>query len=637
MVYVVLNVAEKNDAAKNIAKMLSGGRTGFREGLSKFNKIYTFQCDIPQIGRGCQMLFTSVSGHLLDVEFAGENYNNWQRTNPYELFTAPVVRQPYKNMIPIERTLKREARNATHLIIWTDCDREGENIGAEIVDVATSSNNRVRVWRARFSEITAHSIQQAISRLVALDERAAESVECRRELDLRIGAAFTRFQSMGLKREIPVLKDLRVISYGPCQFPTLGFVVERYRAIEEFIPEAFWRLVIRHTFTDPLQQQHSSSRPSSQNRTHATNCHSDSITVDFQWARGRLFDEDICSAFLDICRERPEATVISTVERPKSKWRPQPMDTITMEKLASRKLRLSAKRTMDIAEKLYTRGIISYPRTETTIFVPNMDLRSLVQEQCDSPQWGGFAQNILSRGGPNPRNGRKNDGAHPPIHPLKLARSGELQGFEETKVYELVVRHFLACCSDDARGVETTVKIDVNGEEFNASGLAILERNYLDVYPYEKWEGKPIVRLVQGTRFVPLVIQLAESVTQPPRLLSEADLIGLMEKHGIGTDATHAEHIEKIQERKYVGKNAEQRFVPGKLGMGLVNGYDAIGLRLAKPDLRGALERDLVRICEGQATRQQVLEQNLSNYKQLYRETEGSFRAIIGSVRRYVV
>lgn len=86
-----------------------------------------------------------------------------------------------------------------------------------------------------------------------------------------------------------------------------------------------------------------------------------------------------------------------------------------------------------------------------------------------------------------------------------------------------------------------------------------------------------------------------EGSTSPPQLLSEADLIALMEKHGIGTDATHAEHIETIKSRQYAGVQQDGRFLPCVLGMGLVKGYDAMGIALSKPNLRAQLEVDLKR------------------------------------------
>lgn len=291
------------------------------------------------------------------------------------------------------------------------------------------------------------------------------------------------------------------------------------------------------------------------------------------------------------------------------------MDTIELEKLGSRKLKLSAKETMTIAEKLYTRGIISYPRTETNMFSKEINLRSLVENHTSHPAWGGFADRVL-QWGPNPHNGNKSDQAHPPIHPTKLVT--DLSG-NEARVYELVVRHFLACVSKDAVGSETTVKANIANEEFSATGVVVYELNYLEVYIYEKWSGKEIHDYEEGTSFEPTELMMVDGKTSPPSLLTEADLIALMDKHGIGTDATHAEHINTIKTRGYIGEINNGYLVPGTLGMGLVEGYDAVELPLAYPELRAELERDLKLICTGERDPAAVLAEQVQKYKEVYK------------------
>uniref|UniRef100_A0A914S599 DNA topoisomerase n=1 Tax=Parascaris equorum TaxID=6256 RepID=A0A914S599_PAREQ len=124
-----------------------------------------------------------------------------------------------------------------------------------------------------------------------------------------------------------------IVSYGSCQFPTLGFVVERYKAIEQFVVEQFWKLIVRERRAG--------------------------IDVIFEWDRVRLFDRDVVQVshaiFLSSSKAR-EARVVSVKQRPKSKWRPTALDTVELEKLAVRKLHMSAKDAMAVAEKLYSRG-----------------------------------------------------------------------------------------------------------------------------------------------------------------------------------------------------------------------------------------------------------------------------------------
>ncbi|ERE67718.1 DNA topoisomerase 3-alpha [Cricetulus griseus] len=478
----VLCVAEKNDAAKGIADLLSNGR----------------------MRRNVTMIMTSVSGHLLAHDFQ-MRFRKWQSCNPLVLFEAEIEKYCPENFIDIKKTLERETQHCQALVIWTDCDREGENIGFEIIHVCKAVKPNLQVLRARFSEITPRAVRAACENLTEPDQRVSDAVDVRQELDLRIGAAFTRFQTLRLQRIFPEVLAEQLISYGSCQFPTLGFVVERFKAIQAFVPEVFHRIKVTHDHKDG--------------------------TVEFNWKRYRLFNHTACLVLYQLCMEDPTATVVEVRSKPKSKWRPQALDTVELEKLASRKLRINAKETMRIAEKLYTQGYISYPRTETNIFPKDLNLVALVEQQTLDPHWGAFAQNILERGGPTPRNGNKSDQAHPPIHPTKY--TSNLQG-DERRLYEFIVRHFLACCSQDAQGQETTVEIDIAQERFIAHGLVILARNYLDVYPYDHWSDKLLPVYEQGFSFQPSTVEMVDGETSPPQLLTEADLIALMEKHGIG-------------------------------------------------------------------------------------------------------
>jgi len=169
------------------------------------------------------------------------------------------------------------------------------------------------------------------------------------------------------------------------------------------------------------------------------------------------------------------------------------------------------------------------------------------------PQFGQYASKLT---GPNskfrePKRGKNSDQAHTAIHPTK---SGAGLNGQERAVYELVARYFLACCSDDAKGSETIVKLELGGEEFSLTGLVIHELNYLEVYVYEKWSDKDIPSFVLGEKLKPKSLTVDAGVTTAPELLTERDLITLMDKNGIGTDATIAQHITKIQDRGYVTK-----------------------------------------------------------------------------------
>ena len=212
-----------------------------RDGISKFNKIYEFEYQL--FGRKCQMIMTSVSGHLLSLDFV-QQFRNWRSCTPVELFDAPVEKFCPGDYEQIKRTLEREVRSCEKLIIWTDCDREGENIGYEVIDVCRNVKRNIDVYRAQFSEMTGPAIYRAIQNLARPNKLISDAVDARMELDLRIGAAFTRFQTMRFQKAFPTNLADKMISYGSCQFPTLGFVVERYKARESFIPEPFWKIIV---------------------------------------------------------------------------------------------------------------------------------------------------------------------------------------------------------------------------------------------------------------------------------------------------------------------------------------------------------------------------------------------------------
>lgn len=159
------------------------------------------------------------------------------------------------------------------------------------------------------------------------------------------------------------------------------------------------------------------------------------------------------------------------------------------------------------------------------------------------------------------------------------------------------------------------VAIDLGGEAFSTSGLMVIERNFLDVYPYEVWSDRAIPVFQEGQTFRPHGINMRDGETQPPSLLSEAELIAKMDENGIGTDATIAEHIAKILEREYVAKDAAARFAPTNLGLGLVQGYMAVDLPLAKPYLRAQMEHDCKAIADGLKTREAVVAETIGTVR----------------------
>jgi DNA topoisomerase-3 len=173
---------------------------------------------------------------------------------------------------------------------------------------------------------------------------------------------------------------------------------------------------------------------------------------------------------------------------------------------------MGSDRTMQVAEALYQRGILSYPRTETDFFKEGFDLTILVEEHRSHSIWGAFASDLLDNNKFTwPRNGGHDDQAHPPIHPTRKVELAELTDPDEKKIYELVSIHFLACCAQDARGDQTTIGIEIphGGESFSATGLMIIDRAWLAVYnKYEKWSAKKVPVFQIGDTFPAKKLQM---------------------------------------------------------------------------------------------------------------------------------
>jgi len=275
---------------------------------------------------------------------------------------------------------------------------------------------------------------------------------------------------------------------------------------------------------------------------------------------------------------------------------------------------------------------------------------------------------LLNGGFSQPRNGSHNDQAHPPIHPVAFVAPTALNATER-RVYEFITRRFLACCSLDALGQSTKVRILWGSESFHANGLQVLARNYLDVYPYDRWESsQQLPHFNKDETFVPTEANVTEGKTSAPGYLTEPELIGLMDINGIGTDATMADHITKIKDREYVftrpkgraaagglndddgapagrgrgrargrgrggaaaaarggGGGGTEEFVPSSLGIALIEGYDAIGFEnsLAKPFLRKEMEEKMQKICEGKMTRTVVVQECIEQYREMFTRAVG--------------
>lgn len=608
MVLRVLNVAEKPSAAKEIVAVFRRGahvNVTTRPSRSRYNIIYEFNMVVAS--QPAHMAFTSVLGHLKETDFE-ERVRRWGSCDP-AILLDPTQSEVHwtvpEDKRALAQSLRSEARNSDWLILWLDCDSEGEKIANDVANVCREGKPSLIVKRARFSAMTNADIFRAINQLDVLNQRITSMVATRQEIDLRAGSAYTRFLTVQLEKFVLHQSNSSIISYGPCQFPTLGIIVDRWLQIKNFVSRDFWVFELFLKDCD----------------------------IPFEWVRKQIFDEYTAMMLYELAYEEAEADgYIAFVEnvqrRQRTKWRPLPLSTVEMQKVVSRLLHISSDYTMDLAESLYNKGLISYPRTETDRFASSYNLHDFIQKQTTNPEWGAFASRLLTPASEHdnvtftwPRAGRNDDGAHPPIHPTNAAPE-TFDSPEHKRLYDYITKRFLASCSIDAKGAETVVIVRVGSfERFTAQGLIVEERGYLEViHPFERWNDKEMpATLLHVHAQIPIISFLfRQSKTQPPPLLSEADLIALMDHHRIGTDATIAEHIKKVLDRGYVEKIGGSRFNPTDIGLSLVIAHERCQIHLARPHMRAKQEEELKRIVAQTMEPTQVLSSTLAEYRTLF-------------------
>lgn len=542
--------------------------------------------------QGSQAFFrvTSVIGHVLSVDFPPA-YQNWEGTDPMDLFKAPVVRSECNPKAHIRRHLAQEARGCTYLILWLDCDREGENICYEVINCTGIPENEVgrRIFRARFSSVTEKDILNAMDNLVLPNKDEALSVDARQEIDLKVGVAFTRFQTRYFQGKYGNL-DSRVISYGPCQTPTLGFCVQRYQQITTFKPEKFWSL--------------------------KTYIIKDGDEIQLEWDRKKLFDFDVTVMFQKMVAGDGTLKVTDISMKEECKARPSGLNTVNLLKVASSALGIGPQTAMQLAERLYTQGFISYPRTESTAYPASFDFRSALAALVHNPLWSNDVRTLMDAGFVKPRQGH-DAGDHPPITPMRSATE-ETLGTDAWRLYQYICQHFIGTVSPDCRYTRTAVEFTSGGETFHCVGHRVTSKGFTSIMPWLAVGENNLPTFKKGDTVSIHKVDIYEGSTTPPDYLSESELISLMEKNGIGTDASIPVHVNNICERNYVQVNSGRRLVPTGLGTTLIRGYQCIDADLCLPDIRSFIEQQITLIGKGKADHLQVIQHVLQQFMKKY-------------------
>jgi DNA topoisomerase I len=563
-----LIVTEKNNSAKKIAEILGGSPATDKT----FKVPYYTWTD----AAGDQMSI-GLKGHVLGPAFP-EGYSNWQKTDLHDLIDAELIKEPTdKNVV---KAIKKVAKEADELVIATDFDREGELIGLEALEDMLDANpalgsregarnGTLKIKRARYSALTKEEIERAFAELDELSFPLANAGAARQDIDLLWGATLTRAVSIATRRF-----GSNFLSVGRVQSPTLGLIVEREMERRAHVAKPFWELLAKFEHPDGSFEAHH--------------------TVDKFWQR-----EEVDAALV---ATKGPGVVESVTAKRNTRKPPSPYNTTAFTTDASSRLGITPASAMRIAEDLYMDGFISYPRTDNTVYPRSLPVGELVASLVRIKEFS--AASGLLDGELKATRGKKETTDHPPIYPTQAIHPGALDG-PKRRVYELVVRRFLATFSPPMVTESTRADIEAGSETYFVRGSVLIDPGYAGIYTYARSADEEIPKLEEGQRLQldgdPWIL---DKETQPPSRLSQGKLIEMMEERGLGTKATRADIIQKLYDRGYVYANPP---VPSETGIAMYEAFRKYVPRMATPEMTAQLEEEMDQIAAGEMTKDGVV------------------------------
>ncbi len=440
--------------------------------------------------------------------------------------------------------LKKEAAKADRIILAPDVDREGEAIAwhlAEVLGLNKKTKRPQDIERIAFHEITKDAIQEALSHPRAIDQHLVDAQQARRVLDRLVGYKLS-----------PVLwkRYYRGLSAGRVQSVAVRLIVEREREIEKFVPDEYW------TITALLDTDNHKT-------IEAQLAEIDGKPVEKLGIKNNVDAERIVSDLHNA------AWKVANVDRTEMARNPfAPFTTSTLQQTASKRLHLSSKQTMMLAQQLYEAGYITYMRTDSV----NLSSESL----------GKAAAYITKQFGKEYYEARKfktksksAQEAHEAIRPTEPSRAPDAMISELTpaqhKLYDLIWRRFVASQMKSAVFDATAIDIQAARHLFRANGTTLKFDGFLKVYP-TKFEERELPVVNAGQTLTLNELKPEQHFTKPPARYNEASLIKTLEQEGIGRPSTYATIISTIIARKYVEKDKSRAFHPTEIGT-LVNDF----------------------------------------------------------------
>lgn len=440
--------------------------------------------------------------------------------------------------------LKKLASGTKELWLATDPDREGEAIAWHIEQLLDGKGQRIH--RVEFHEITPEAIKEAFQHPREINLELVDAQQARRVLDRIVGYSLSPLLWKKIKRGL---------SAGRVQSVALRLIVEREREIEAFKPVEYWSIEARLQATGSKPQDEFSASLIEQDRK-KLEIHSQTE------ANGHLKN-----------LEKATYQVSKVLEKEVKRYPSPPFTTSTLQQTAGNRFRMTAKKTMMLAQNLYEAGLITYMRTDSVNMasVALSQIRQVIQDQYGSNYLPASARFYKSR----VKNAQE---AHEAIRPTDLKRTSLNQksfSRDHARLYDLIWKRAVVSQMNEAVFDSTTVDISTNNNYgFRANGSVIKFDGWLKVYGVKELEedgdenGKKQVlpKLEDGQALDLEELLPNQHFTEPPPRYTEAALIKKLEELGIGRPSTYAPILSTIQERYYVERE-ERKFKPSALGL----------------------------------------------------------------------
>ena len=487
---MILIVTEKPKAAERIAKALDCYQRKRYYGVTYY--------------KNRDIIVAPSVGHLYELATndRGVPVLNYKWVEAYNVGNKDYTKK-YINLI------KNLSYDADELIIATDYDIEGELLGYNIYRFLC---NHLPVSRMRFSSLTRKEILNAFRNLTEINKNLVDSGEARHVLDFLWGLNVSRCLMM-------IFNNKKILSAGRVQSPALNLILQREEEIRNFKPKIFYtiKLIATKNFK----------------------------RYEFEYEKKV---EDLIKVS-EIISRKPEYVRINEMERRIINYTIYPFNLSDLQQEAYSLYKLSPKQTLEIAEELYLKSLISYPRTDSQKFPKGLNFRYIIQELSRIPIYKSYCIELLSKRFLIPKEGKKTDEAHPCIYPTGELPEGLTK--KEALIYDLIVRRFLACFYNDLKVLYSKALIFLNKHRFYFEWSKIIDHGWLKVY-YFKSINDMDVDLKEGDvlKFERFIVR--KSSTKPPARYTKASLIKKLENLGLGTKSTRAEIVEKLFLRNYV-------------------------------------------------------------------------------------